>query len=257
MFLQLAMREFPVYFGNRRLWIAFGVIVAIFALTGPFGTHDGFGLGKRVIYWTAIQAACWATALTTIILFGAAMGRRAREDFRITIAGAALAGVPIAGLVEISKTIATEHTLSLQGYLGEVLYTVPISVLFGALSTLVMSNQTAQTPVQEQSRPDRAPLLDRLDHDKRGKLRYLSMQDHYVQVATTQGNSLILLRFSDALLELPDEAGLRIHRSHWVAHDAVLGARRENGRVLLKMADGVELPVSRSHLAAVKAAGLA
>ena len=253
--MQLAMREFPVYFGNRRLWIAFAVIVSIFALTGPFGTHDGFGLGKRVVYWTTLQAACWTIALTTIILLGAAIGRPAREDLRIVSAGAALAGVPIAGVVEISKTVAMGHSMSLSGYLTEVVYTVPISILFGTLSHLVMS-QPDQVQPSSPDMPGTAALMDRLDHDKRGKLRYLSMQDHYVQVVTTRGNSLVLLRLTDALKEVPPDAGLRIHRSHWVAHDAVLGARRENGRLLLKMADGVELPVSRSYLAEVKAAGL-
>ena len=43
------------------------------------------------------------------------------------------------------------------------------------------------------------------------------MEDHYVRVFTDAGESLILLRLSDAMAEVRDVPGLQIHRSHWVA----------------------------------------
>ena len=39
--------------------------------------------------------------------------------------------------------------------------------------------------------------------------------------------------------------GMRIHRSHWVAFDAVEALEREGAKLLVKMRGGAVLPVSR------------
>jgi len=50
--------------------------------------------------------------------------------------------------------------------------------------------------------------------------------------------------------------GLQVHRSHWVARDKVMSGRREGNRAILTMANGREVPVSRTFIPAVKSAGL-
>jgi DNA-binding LytR/AlgR family response regulator len=61
------------------------------------------------------------------------------------------------------------------------------------------------------------------------------------------------LRFSDALRETGNAAGLQVHRSHWVADDFVAKLNRANGRLSLTLADGTEIPVSRPYAADVRA----
>jgi DNA-binding LytR/AlgR family response regulator len=102
-----------------------------------------------------------------------------------------------------------------------------------------------------------APLLARLPHRLRGRLLYLSMQDHYVDVHTDKGSALVLMRLADAIRETGTAAGLQIHRSHWAALDAIEGSSRQDGKLFLRMADGALLPVSRSAQGRVKAAGIA
>nr|WP_255552328.1 LytTR family DNA-binding domain-containing protein [Maritimibacter dapengensis] len=99
-------------------------------------------------------------------------------------------------------------------------------------------------------------ILDRLPIEKRGPLISLSVQDHYVEVATTKGTELVLLRLSDAMAEVGDTPGLQVHRSHWIATGAVKSARRDGARAILTMADGRDIPVSRTYLPAIKEAGL-
>jgi DNA-binding LytR/AlgR family response regulator len=50
--------------------------------------------------------------------------------------------------------------------------------------------------------------------------------------------------------------GHRVHRSHWVAEDAIRETLRRDGRVFLTMTDGAEIPVSRSYQKALREAGL-
>ena len=100
------------------------------------------------------------------------------------------------------------------------------------------------------------PILSRLPHDRRGALVALSVQDHYVEVVTSRGRTLVLMRLSDAIAETAPRSGLQVHRSHWIATDQVRAARREGARAVLTMRTGEDIPVSRSRVAAVKEAGL-
>jgi DNA-binding LytR/AlgR family response regulator len=82
------------------------------------------------------------------------------------------------------------------------------------------------------------------------------VQDHYVEVHTERGMHLVLMRLSDAIDEAEGIPGLKVHRSHWVALEAVAEARREGGRVVLRLRDGASVPVSRAHVQALREAGL-
>jgi DNA-binding LytR/AlgR family response regulator len=99
-------------------------------------------------------------------------------------------------------------------------------------------------------------LLARLPPAKRGRLLHLRVEDHYVEVTTDRGSALVLLRLSDAVAETAGVPGLQVHRSHWVALDAVARAGREGGRPALVLRTGTVVLVSRSFLPAARAAGL-
>ena len=75
-----------------------------------------------------------------------------------------------------------------------------------------------------------ARFLDRLPPELGRDLVCLKMADHYVEVFTTSGSTLILIRFADVVAELEDAGGLRVHRSYWVVRDHVTGVTRRNGR---------------------------
>ena len=47
--------------------------------------------------------------------------------------------------------------------------------------------------------------------------------------------------------------GMQVHRSHWVAADFVSALNGADGKLSLLLADGTEVPVSRTYAAAVRA----
>jgi DNA-binding LytR/AlgR family response regulator len=49
---------------------------------------------------------------------------------------------------------------------------------------------------------------------------------------------------------------MRVHRSWWVARDAVTGTLRRGRGLALLLSNGIEVPVSRSYADAVKSARL-
>lgn len=91
-------------------------------------------------------------------------------------------------------------------------------------------------------------LPDRLGTD----LVYIKSEDHYLQVHTTVGSSLIKMRFSDAVAGLGDR-GIQVHRSYWVATRHVTKAVRSGKRTLLRLTGDHKVPVSVTHVHAVRA----
>ena len=123
-------------------------------------------------------------------------------------------------------------------------------IIVAAIDLVAGARGPAEAP------PGPPPILDRLPLEKRGALVALSVEDHYVRIVTARGAEMVLMRLTDAIREAAPEPGLRVHRSHWVATGQVAAARREGDRAVLTMTAGGDIPVSRSHISAVKAAGL-
>jgi hypothetical protein len=96
----------------------------------------------------------------------------------------------------------------------------------------------------------------RLPHGLRAaRLLALEAEDHYLRVHTDGGTGLILMRMADAVAELAALEGAQTHRSWWVARSALVAAKRGDGRALLTIQGGQEVPVSRSFYKAINEAG--
>jgi hypothetical protein len=97
-------------------------------------------------------------------------------------------------------------------------------------------------------------FLRRLDKPLAGPLLAVQAQEHYIRIVAAGGAPMRLFRFSDALEQLRGLPGLQVHRSWWVALDAVAGIKRENGRLSLCLVNGERVPVSRRYSGAVELA---
>jgi len=98
---------------------------------------------------------------------------------------------------------------------------------------------------------DRVEFMTLLPPDKQGRLLLLKSELHYLQVVTDQGSALILYNLGDAIAQLPATQGLMVHRSYWVAYDAIDELVRRGRQGELKLCDGQSVPVSRNRLQAV------
>lgn len=106
--------------------------------------------------------------------------------------------------------------------------------------------------VAEQNGPEPPTrFFQRLPGEVGNDVHFLKASGHYVEVVTSAGSAIILMRLTDAVAEL-DTAGMRIHRSYWAAYEHMTGLQRRDKRIVLCLTGGHELPVSRSLLAAVR-----
>lgn len=100
-------------------------------------------------------------------------------------------------------------------------------------------------------------LIARLPANLRGgEIWALEAEEHYTKIHTSKGNTLLLMRFSDAIAEMDPQPGLQVHRSFWVSRRAVERVARVDKRWVVQLKGGLEIPVSRSYRVTVQSAGL-
>lgn len=86
-------------------------------------------------------------------------------------------------------------------------------------------------------------------------LRLIRAEEHYIRVVTDHQEVLIRYRLSDAVSQLPEEAGMRVHRSYWLSYDAVVHrAPLPDSRLLLTLWNGTTVTVPRAHRKKLEAA---
>lgn len=90
-------------------------------------------------------------------------------------------------------------------------------------------------------------FLRKVPSARRGDLIAIKAEDHYLKVMTSKGESLVHYRISDAIREMPEDAGIRVHRSHWVARDAIARCETVGRSLRLTLVNGTAVPVSQSY----------
>jgi DNA-binding LytR/AlgR family response regulator len=260
--MQLALRELRALSASKNLWLTFAAIVLLFAFTGPFGTMDQLRFLPRLAYWLGLHLMAWTAALVCAVLGNVLLINRISVMFWRMMIGAIAAAVPIGLITQFTQLAWFGIAPRPSNILSDILLAVPLCVIFCTISymtmaTAVMDADSGAAPsteaTLESSQTQTAPLMRRLRPENRGVLQHLAVEDHYTVVHTSLGRELLLLRFSDAIAEVGTTPGLRVHRSHWVADHFVAGLHRADGRLVLRLADGSEVPVSRTYAGEVRA----
>lgn len=242
------LRELRSLMARPQTWAIFVVIAVILAIIAPFDTDLAMRWVPRALYWFGIVASTFAAGFVVSGVIALAFQGWA-PPMRMALMACATAAV-VVPLVLGLNWVLLGFWPDAPGALAAQIFALAVLINFA----LDLRSQTQARPSTEATVAP--PLLDRLPLEKRGALLALCVEDHYVRVITTAGEEMVLMRLSDAIRETPPEAGLQIHRSHWVALKAVAAARRQGDRAILTLTNGQELPVSRANVAAVRAAGL-
>lgn len=245
------MREIFMKVGwVRKVGVFLSALITL-VLVGPFDTYTDLGIAQRITYWTvALSGVGFFMHIGMHVAMTAQRLSGLNQFLQIAI-GAGMAAAPGAGLVVFVDTVLRGPGAE-ENFILISLQVFVIGVAIGLIEFVdwrPLADEPSNTPPASPPR-----LMDRLSPQNRGDLISLSMQDHYVEVTTTTGVELILLRFTDALDEVSSVDGLRLHRSHWAARDHVKEIERKRGRINAALSDGRHLPVSATYAEAVEAA---
>lgn len=226
------------------LWL---VLSPVAAMTGPFETYQSLSALPRLAYWAAVVGG------SVLVDAGYRWLCRGRP-MRLRIIGRLGFAMVLALLVHGLNMAVFDSWAGWRDWLWLVGVVWVIAIAIEGLVALSRAVHLGP-PADAKPAPD-ASFQQRLPYDKRGALVRLEAQDHYLKVVTDAGEALILQRLGDALSELSGFDGLQVHRSHWIARGQVARVLRRDGKLLLVMQDGAQVPVSRTYRAAVTQAGL-
>lgn len=235
-------------------------VAAVVATIGPFGTFTALSAADRYLYWMIIIPLNWAQ----VLLAAAAVARLpvARSWPRTAVAAAGCLAASVPASVEVwgleawlRPGPAAPTALELWPYvlLLTLALALPVSRLSPGSMRFLARPRTEDAPARPA--PATPNFLARVPRPLRGAPLCVAAEDHYLRVHTPGGSALILYRMADALADLAGADGLQVHRSFWVAAEAVAGVERSGRRVSLRLTNGLVVPVSRSFLARVRAAG--
>lgn len=251
--LHLTLRELRKNILTPRFFGGVALVGLVLGLSGPFQTFEMLEPVPRVIYWTAIclltyLAGWFVGAFTTRLI----ESKTKNKFFQILVSGIA-AGLAVWPVVIGINFIAFGGIDTENLPAGTLLiYCVLIAILVTAAPELGFHKISKQ----KNAFTSAPKIVSRLPLNLRGLLISLSVQDHYVEVSTSNGKGLVHFRLLDAIDDCDGVDGLQIHRSHWVAIAGIKSIFRRDGKVFVETIMGDLLPVSRTYLPEVKKLGL-
>jgi len=222
----------------------FSVLVATILLgtTGPFGTFMSMGFWQRLTYWGAVVLISFFLVQVIKVLVN--IGYQSTNIWKKGLLVSAIFTIILAPALNF----ATDTTLGRTSA-----YDSPLWVFAALTFSLPLLVVFVQHFLGIRTFKDRPRLYTRFSDPEADQILWMTVRDHYVDVYTDRGIETLLMRFSDALAELEGEAGLQVHRSHWVANRAVSELKNEKGRYVLKLRNGTIVPVARGYVKAASA----
>jgi hypothetical protein len=260
-----------------------GALVAagLMTMLGPFGTYDAMPAPQRALYWFTVIGLVWLQSdLVMRFLETAHAGRLPRPNLTLPVISAVLVALPATAVVVVATQIfmpqADLAPLALLGkvFLVLVIFGLAFNNLAGATGEAAAEGEALETErrmAEERLReaaiaspgenPDGAAQAPEMAFRARfppglsGRLLCLEMEDHYLRIHTDRGSDIILMRMSDAERELIEVPGMRVHRSWWVAREAVRELRRDGSRLELILENGMAVPVGKTYRSVLRDAG--
>lgn len=238
-----------------------GIIGLVLALIGPFDSFQD-PLVTRLIVWVGFAYIGYALYSPIDALAHRIAPALDLPVWAVRIAGVLASSIPMAAVVWVLPRIpdrlrAPDASEALTNYF----YVATIGGLITVLFTLAQRGASDPTgaPAEDDTKQVAAAqvprFLDRLPAEIGTQLLALEMEDHYVRAHTALGSELVLMRLGDAMAELDGIDGLQVHRSWWVARDAVEEVKRDGRNLRLVLPRGLEAPVSRNRADELKQAG--
>jgi LytTr DNA-binding domain len=254
--------------------LAAGILLGII---GPFGTFESMSTITRFSFW--IGGIAVGMIIHIPLFYAAAMfGTQYRLPAWLWVsASAVVAAVPMTFVINgIFATMMSATNLDSITQLYP--FVLAISLPMQWISYLTREQSVSKQPdpiVSAPALPKAAPiivptlepepnligassapkLISRLPARLGKTLICLVMEDHYVRVHTALGDTMIHMRMADAALELDGVEGMLVHRSYWVAREAITGWSRDGKTLTLSLSNGKSVPVARDRQPLVRAAG--
>lgn len=258
------------------------VVATVIGFLGPFGTYLEAEFAVRVWRWWIHMMGAYVLVRPSIFFWSAIALATSLPRRAMIFWGVILSSLPLA-LVWTWGASVFFHALN--GFAGILPFAFLSAVaVLGVVwwARLVDDRLSGDTVAQEQDAPadersdDQAlgPLPDavptaaigahdpaagrlgrRLPATFAGPVLALQSEDHYVRVHGAEGNELLFMRLRDAIAEMDGALGQQVHRSWWVANDAITSVKADGRNRTITLRNGEQAPVARESVARLERSG--
>jgi len=240
------LRELTTRLTEPIFLISWATAVVLMSIVGPFGTAKLLELPTLFFYWAAILWFAFLCAVVTELIFR-------KQNINLAFWPLVLWGSLFFTVFNVSVIFSLSYIFMGSRIVAEFTYweTLTIGVILYIAVSIAKDKLFGKSPT-----PVCSPFYKRLKPELGRDLLRITGQDHYIEVTTTLGQELVLMRFADAIDELGDCDGLQVHRSHWVKKNAITHYQKIEGKLILHLKDGSKVPVSRSFKKILAADGV-
>ena len=162
-----------------------------------------------------------------------------------------LAGIFDESLEWLFQYVSQQQDLSLSSWSLEVIEGCVYAGVFWSVCLLIRAGLRRASGADASAPSPPAGFLSLLSARLRDDIRWMKAEGNYVGVHGSGGSDLVNYVFSRAVEEA-GQLGLQVHRSYWVAIDAVDKLERKGDRTFIVLNSEERIPVSRSFLRDVK-----
>ncbi|NQY96727.1 MAG: LytTR family transcriptional regulator [Henriciella sp.] len=231
-----------------------GIVVGLgllFSWLGVYDTGDA-PFFRRFVFWTATMAVGAGSSVFVAPFVWSERFEHWPAPFKI-----AVVAIAVSFPVTVVLFLFNGGPYSVNHVIIQFVYVLIISLIISTGMYVAHIFEEAKASAGESADNPLETFMERLPVKYRtAELHAVASEDHYLRVYTSLGEEMILMRLADAVRELSQADGLQVHRSWWVAKQGVQEEKRVDGRSLLVLPSGIEVPVSRSFRAKAKEAGL-
>lgn len=229
-----------------------GILGLTLGVLGPFGSYLNGPLWQGVAHHTlcALAGVLVLGSLAKIVL---ALRLRPRAMWCSLVASGAVGAIPLSWLSAKSAGFFWPSLTSMQPLDWYVQMLVIAQPVTAAFALWLQRRQGDADAGRERARTD--SIVPGLLGVRPEDVVCLQMEDHYVRVHTRERSRLVLATFRQAMEAVANRDGLRVHRSWWAARDALASVTWQGRNLKLILVTGIAVPVARSSIADLRAAG--
>ena len=230
---------------STTLWVVWAITSFVVAMAGPFGTFSTQPFVWRLGYWALVIALAILIAISLRAFWRSVLSGRPtwQEDGTVASSLAILFGPMIVAVNRAFDGDTARETRGV-GTASLCVFAIAVCVIF--VRRTFEENAAQSNAVEQEVARDR--LFDRIDAPEGQRLARIASDNHHIRVTTQCGSEhRVLMRLRDAVAEVDVEPGFCVHRSHWVAQGVIVGVTTQNGRELVELVCGAQVPVGPKY----------
>ena len=246
----------PVKRGIKPLWLYLIVTLALAMImtVGRAYNTDDMAFPLRSALWIVVCGLIVSQVLVLnkwIYRAGSWFKRRWLSGLIAVLITTTLVTIEL-DLLKYTPLLPKQHDPFLEFFLFMLIPVSVIGILVLSLDSVLPADIRFDT-----SHAVQADALPFAANDKwpTSPIQWLHAQEHYLQIQAQDREYFVRGRMRDAVRRLPPSQGMQVHRSWWVASDAVARINKNGRDYQLTLHCGKVVPVARSRVPALRSGG--